>query len=59
MTLHIFYCLFSELEKVEKDEEAAVVKPEGKKPEFVLKIKTQTVSTCICFKGCGIGQVLK
>lgn len=31
-------------EEVKKEETTAVVKPEGKKPEFVLKIKTQTVS---------------
>lgn len=34
----------SETEEVKKEETTAVVKPEGKKPEFVLKIKTQTVS---------------
>lgn len=39
-------CLFlpPETEEVKKEETAAVVKPEGKRPEFVLKIKTQTVS---------------
>lgn len=34
-----------EAEEVKKEEVAAVIKPEGKKPEFVLKIKTQTVSS--------------
>ena len=35
----------SETEEVKKEETTAVVKPKGKKPEFVLKIKTQTVRT--------------
>ena len=36
-----------ETEEVKKEETTAVVKPKGKKPEFVLKIKTQTVRTLI------------
>ena len=36
--------MIPDTEEVKKEEEKAVVKPEGKKPEFVLKIKTQTVS---------------